>query len=191
MLLPGHMLAAPAFVMGLGLGVNAVGSLVGHPALLNPGEVVAAAVLSIPFSAGPLSPDGIERLFGLDHRYGVHWYGYPLLVIAILLWFGAPLVALGPVLGWLSHIWPADWLFGKGGRDVPRGIPAWPIRPLGRDRRGNRPRGKRYGVDLRVTANTRGWRRIFGKREHSVLEYVATFALLPILAFQLWTLGAR
>lgn len=138
---------------------------------------VITALVAATFSAGKLSPDcdnsgWIKETFG--HRHGVHWFGWPLLAMCAVAYLtgSAPLsvafVLYGPALGWLFHIWPADWLFGKRGRHIPRGIPLLPYRG-----------SPRTGLNLRVTANNErggGWlaAKLFGRRKHSLLEFYAT-----------------
>ena len=181
MMAAGHLAGAGALVLGLGLAQIAVSDRTGLGDPMLPGEILIAALLALPFSAGPLSPDADlpkGRLGWLGHRRGAHWIGWPLLVIFALAWAGAPFVAYGPALGWLSHLWPCDWMFGKGGPNIPKGIPRWPWRG-----------SPRHGLGLRTTANNgRISRALVGTREHAVLELAATFALTGICALEVWLL---
>lgn len=180
---PGHMLGAAAFTLGLGLAQIHLAEATGQFGPLGVGEVVAAAALAVPFSAGRFSPDAdnrgrLKRMFG--HRRALHWWGWPVVVLAALVAAGAPFVALGPALGWLSHIWPFDYLFGKGGRSIPKGIPRWPWRG-----------SPRHGLGLRVSAD-RSWieRLLIGdRRKHSALEWIFTGVLFAVVAGELWLLG--
>lgn len=178
---PGHMVGAAAFTLGIGIVQIETARRTGLYAPLSVAEVTAAAVLAVPFSAGQLSPDADQTwLKRFGHRRGVHWWGWPVAVIVGLLAAGAPFPVLGPALGWLSHLWPYDWLYGKGGRSIPKGIPRWPWR--------NSPR---HGIGLRVTAR-RSWleRRLIGtKRRHAVGEWVFTGVLFAVVLVELAVLG--
>ena len=183
MMATGHMVGAMAFTLGLGLVQIKVAQWTGVVAPVETGAVMAAAGLSVPFSAGKLSPDvdqtpWIRRRFG--HRMSLHWWGWPMIPIVALVAVGAPFAFFGPFLGWLSHIWPFDWLFGKGGRHVPRGIPRWPWRS-----------SPRHGVGLRVTARRSRVERwaIGSRRRHSVLEWAFTVVLLVVVGCELHALG--
>jgi hypothetical protein len=183
MMAPGHAIGSAAFVLGLGLAEIHLGPSVGLSALPT-GQVVAMAGAAVPFSFGRLSPDvdqrqPFRRWFG--HRYAVHWWGWPVAVMAGLAVLGAPLIAFGPPLGWLSHIWPFDWLFGKGGQSVKRGIPRWPWRS-----------SPRHGVGWRVSANQSWLERlaIGERRRHSVGEWIFTAILLAVVLAELYALGS-
>lgn len=183
MMAPGHAVGAAVFVLGLGLVQIETARSTGAFAPLEPGAVVATAALAVPFSFGRLSPDvdkrkPFEELLG--HRYATHWWGWPVAIIAVLAANGAPLPAFGPPLGWLSHIWPLDWLFGKGGPSIKKGIPRWPWRS-----------SPRHGVGLRVSAKRSRFERwlIGYRRRHSVLEWIFTVILLLIGFAELAALG--
>lgn len=178
MLDAGHRVTA----VSMTLAVAQVGHATGFYDIPREMAIITALVASL-FSAGKWSPDcdnrgWIKEIFG--HRYGIHWYGWPLIAMAAIAYLtgAAPLAATfvlyGPALGWLSHIWPADWLFGKRGRHIPRGIPVWPWRS-----------SPRWGLNLRVTANNErggGWfaAKLFGRRKHSVLEFYATLGIAAV-----------
>lgn len=182
----GHALGSAVMTLGIGVAVDAAAQRAGFATPIPPADVVLAAVIGIPFASGPdIDNRGlIKDLFG--HRYGVHWFGWPLIfmvgmtavVLALTARTGAPALppfwAYGPPLAWLWHIWPADWAFGKRGRDIPKGIPRWPTR-----------HSPRHGLGLRVTAkNTRMRKAVFGRREHSALEWITTATLVPILVWE-------
>ena len=173
---PGHMAGAAVVTMGAGLALIHTGRPVSS------GEVLVATALAVPFSAGSLSPDADlpGRWLGwLGHRRGAHWLGWPLLVIVALASNGAPFMAYGPALGWLSHIWPCDWVFGKGGQHVPMGIPRWPWRG-----------SPRHGLGLRTTAaNGTVSRALVGNRSHSALELVATGGLVLVALVEMRALA--
>lgn len=178
----GHHAAAPAFVLGLAVAADwtaRASASYGHPLwhATQPLQVVIAAALAVPFSAGRLSPDADQTwLSHLGHRRGAHWWGWPVLTILAveLVWRAtvgghAPLALHGPALGVLSHL-AADFWFGKGGRSIPRGIPLTPFR-----------HSPRIGMGVRVSAKRSGLERalIGSRRRHSILEWVATCALIP------------
>ena len=106
---------------------------------------------------------------------------------------GAPLAAYGPVIGWASHLVPADLIFGKGGQHIPRGLPTAPFGVLRlRKPKSRRKRSERWGVGLRVSAdNTRLSLALVGRREHSVLELAATVLLVVAMLGQAWLLLGR
>jgi hypothetical protein len=180
--------------------------------LVRPAEAVGLTLGALITAAGPFSPDADNRkppgrggrarwyvkvwrwlrrpwlpgLGNLEHRETLHGWGWPALAAFILATNGAPLLAYGPVIGWASHLFPADWMFGKGGRSIPRGIPAAPfglLRLFTPKKR--RRRSRRLGWGLRVSANNTWWSRfLFGHRDHSVLELAATVALGVALIVQ-------
>ena len=189
MLAAGHRAAAPVFVLSGALAADWLsGALAGaeHPTWghSDPLQVLAAAVLAIPFSAGKLSPDAdLTWLKRLGHRGAAHWPGWPVLAVlaTLALWHaagqpGLPLVLIAPELGWGSHL-AADWWFGAGGRSIPRGIPLLPVR-----------RGPRTGLGNRVSAKRSGLEKalIGSRRRHSVLEWTVTCALVPTAAGLAW-----
>jgi hypothetical protein len=163
------MVGAGAVALGAGLVQIEVARRTGAFEPLPVGQVVACAVLAVPFSAGRFSPDAdqrglLKRWFG--HRRAVHWWGWPVAVLVALAALGLPWPCFGPPIGWLSHLWPFDWLFGKGGRSIPKGIPLWPWKG-----------SRRLGVGLRVTGR---W------TSHSVAESVFTALLFVILLAEGW-----
>ena len=104
----------------------------------------AGAGLAAAVSAGPTSPDvdntrnWRETVAGLPltrwdnrvagHRRITHWWGWP--AICAYLLAGADQgdigwVAWALITGWSSHI-VGDFVFGKGGYDIPRGVPVLP-----------------------------------------------------------------
>lgn len=166
---PGHMIGAGVVSLGAGLVQIEFARRTGQVEPLPLGEVVACALLAVPFSAGRFSPDAdqrgrLRRWFG--HRRAVHWWGWPVAVMVVLAVVAAPWPCYGPAIGWLSHLWPFDWLFGKGGRSIPKGIPRWPWRG-----------SPRHGVGLRVTGR---W------TSHSVAESAFTVVLAVALAAEVW-----
>ena len=186
MMAAGHLAGAAALTLGAGLALVAAGrdgAFVAAGDAQVVGEIIVATLAALPFAAGPWSPDAdlpSGRLAWLGHRYAAHWWGWPVAVMFVLVSLGAPFVAFGPILGWFSHIWPCDWIFGKGGQHVPRGIPRWPWRGA-----------KRHGLNLRTTANNSGLSRaLFGKRDHAVLELWATFGLLGVVALESYALAS-
>jgi hypothetical protein len=146
-----------AVAANLTLGLAATG-------LVDVGDALTHTVGAMLTAAGPFSPDAdnrrpLNRWFG--HRQSLHWWGWPLLAALILAALSAPVAAYGPVIGWASHIVPADWAFGRGGQHVPRGIPLWPWRG-----------SRRLGLGLPVTGPFDG---------HSLIEGAATVALIGVL----------
>ena len=172
----GHRCVSAAGTLAIAAALNRTGL-----ATVSPESAVLAAALAVPFSAGRwTSPDAdLERgwagRMGFGHRWALHRWGWPLLVIAVI-WYltdgQADFAVYGPALGWLLHIWPADWLFGKGYnlKKIPRGIPAGPF--WGR---------RRAGGFCSVTNSGEG---------HHPLELAATGVAALALAYQLWALGA-
>ena len=151
----GHRVVGVATTLAVPLGLARFG--VHTP----PGEVVAAVVLAVPFSAGRLSPDADlprGKLHRLGHRRGVHGWWWPGLAGAALVWFGlGGIYSLwGPIIGWSSHL-AADAVFGKAGYGTPRGIPVVPFAPW------------RLGLGLKVAGEFWG---------HAPLELVATWIVL-------------
>ena len=72
--------------------------------------------ISQPFSDGRFSPDADQTwLSAFGHRRGVHGWWWPALagVALALSPFGAVDALWGPIIGWGSHLFPADWFFGK------------------------------------------------------------------------------
>ena len=142
-----------------------VGAILDKPA----GEIALAAALAAVFSAGKFSPDAdnrepLRKFFG--HRGLLHWWGLPAMALIPLAYVSAPFWAYGPVLGWSSHIFPADFVFGKGGRSIPKGIPLGP----GTD-------SPRLGLGFKVSGSVGDG--------HSILEYATTVVLGVVLAWQL------
>jgi hypothetical protein len=138
--------------------------------LVRPAEAVGLTLGALLTAAGPFSPDADNRAplsAVMRHRGNLHWWGWPMLVAAVMAAAGAPLLAYGPVIGWFSHIWPADWLAGRGGRSIPRGIPLWPV--------GSR----RIGLGIKVTGPFGG---------HSLAELTLTVVFGVVLAVQVATL---
>lgn len=104
---------------------------------------LAGAPLAAAVSAGPTSPDidntrnwrAVLSTFPgradnkvLGHRRITHWWGWPALAAYLLV--GADQgeigwVAWALIIGWSSHI-IGDFCFGKGGYDIPRGVPVLP-----------------------------------------------------------------
>lgn len=151
MLAGGHMAVAATVTLATAEALAAAG----HP--VSPGQVLAATALAMACSRGKLSPDADQSWLAMfGHRYAVHWWGWPVAAAVALLAVGAPFVAFGPVLGWGSHIWPADWLFGgqNNRRGIPKGIPRWPWKG-----------SPRHGTGWSVTRKGKG---------HSVAELAAT-----------------
>lgn len=185
----GHALGAPVMVLGLGLAVDWTGRATG--VTIPPAQVAVAAALAVPFAFGRLSPDAdqrkpVKKLVG-GHRQTLHWWGWPVAAIAaimlgwpLLLGGWAPFWAYGPALGWLSHIWPWDWIFGKGGRNIPRGIPRWPVKG-----------SPRHGLGLRVSPQrSRVEQALIGsRRQHAILEWIVTASFLPVLWWEWQALG--
>jgi hypothetical protein len=132
-------------------------------------QALALTAGAVAFSAGShLSPDmdghGIRHeMFG--HRGLLHWWGLPAVVAGAMAWRAVPLLWWGPVIGWSSHIFPADFVFGKMGFGIPRGVPLWPGRY-----------GYRLGFGLRVTGRF---------TNHSVLESLATVLVALVLVIQI------
>jgi hypothetical protein len=162
--------------------------------LVRPAEAVGLTLGALITAAGPFSPDADNRAplaAVLNHRETLHGWGWPVLAALILAASGAPLLAYGPVIGWTSHLFPADFMFGKGGRSIPRGIPAAPfgiLRLFTPEQR--RRRSRRLGWGLRVSANNSAISRFFfGHRDHSVLELAATVALGVVLVVQVAAVG--
>jgi hypothetical protein len=146
-----------AVAANLTLGLAATG-------LVEMGDALTLTVGAMLTAAGPFSPDADNRRplnRWLAHRQSLHWWGWPLLVALALAPTAAPVAAYGPVIGWTSHIFPADFVFGRGGQHIPRGIPLWPWRG-----------SRRLGLGLRVTGPFDG---------HSLIEGAATVALLGVL----------
>jgi hypothetical protein len=109
----------------------------------------------------------------------VHWWGWPVSVLALMAACGLPWPCYGPALGWLSHLVPFDLLFGKGGRSIPRGIPLWPWRGC-----------KRLGLGLRVSARQSAVERAAGsRRTHSLAESAVTVLLAVALVTELYFLA--
>jgi hypothetical protein len=138
-------------------------------ARIAPEQALASAVLAVPFSAGRLSPDADQTwLSAFGHRRGVHGWWWPALA-GLALWLsplGGVYAAWGPVIGWSSHLVPADWCFGQGGCSIPRGIPLLPFCPA------------RTGLGLKVSGDLDG---------HSVLELAASWAVWAVAAWLAWT----
>jgi hypothetical protein len=179
---PGHRIGAAAVVVGVGMVQIELARRTGRFEPLPVGEVVAAAALAVPFSAGRFSPDAdnrgwVKRRFG--HRRAVHWWGWPVAVLAVVAACGLPWPCYGPALGWLSHLFPFDFLFGKGGRSIPKGIPLWPWRGC-----------KRLGLGLRVSAKQSAIERAAGsRRTHSLAESAFTVVLAVVLVAELYFLA--
>jgi len=153
----GHHGVAAAVALGVPLALGHLGI-----ARIAPEQALAAAVLAQPFSAGRLSPDADHtwlRAFG--HRYGVHGWWWPALAAVLLLQTPAAGIyaAWGPIIGWGSHLFPADWAFGKGGRSVPRGIPLVPF--------AGRRKWNRLGLGVKVTGQD--------GEGHSLAEWAGTW----------------
>jgi hypothetical protein len=178
---PGHRIGAATVVVGIGLAQIELAPRTGW-APLSVAEVTAAALLAVPFSAGRFSPDAdnrglLKRLFG--HRHTLHWWGWPVAVLALVAALGLPWPCYGPALGWLSHLFPFDFLFGKGGRSIPKGIPRWPWRGC-----------KRLGLGLRVSAKRSAIERAAGsRRRHSLAESAFTVVLAVALVGELYLLA--
>jgi len=176
------MIGGAAVVVGVGMVQIEVARRMGQFEPLPVGQVVAAAVLAVPFSAGRFSPDAdnrgrLKRMFG--HRRAVHWWGWPVAVLALVAFLGLPWPCYGPALGWLSHLFPFDFLFGKGGRSIPKGIPLWPWRGC-----------KRLGLGLRVSAKRSAIERAAGsRRTHSLAESAFTVVLAFALTGELYLLA--
>jgi len=171
------MIGAATVVVGVGLAQIELAPRAGW-APLSVAEVAAAALLAVPFSAGRFSPDGrLDQMLG--HRQAVHWWGWPVAVLALVAFLGLPWPCYGPALGWLSHLFPFDFLFGKGGRSIPKGIPLWPWRG-----------SKRLGLGLRVTAKRSAIERAAGsRRTHSLAESAFTAVLAVALTGELYLLA--
>jgi hypothetical protein len=201
MLATGHQIVAANATVGLAsLG------------LVRPAEAVGLTLGALITAAGPFSPDADNRrppgrggrarwyvkvwrwcrrpwlpgFHNLEHRETLHGWGWPVLAALILATNGAPLLAYGPVIGWFSHLFPADFMFGKGGRSIPRGIPAAPFGILRLfTPKQRRRRSRRLGWGLRVSASNSAISRFFfGYRDHSVLELAATVVLGVVLVVQ-------
>lgn len=178
---PGHRVGAATVVVGAGLVQIGLAPRAGWEPL-SIAEVAAAALLAVPFSAGRFSPDAdnrglLKRWFG--HRRTVHWWGWPAAVLALVAALGLSWPCYGPALGWLSHLFPFDFLFGKGGRSIPKGIPLWPWRGC-----------KRLGLGLRVSAKQSAIERAAGsRRTHSLVESAFTVVLAVALAGELYLLA--
>lgn len=126
--------------------------------------MLAGAVL---FSAGRFSPDLDARepartIFG--HRGILHWWGLPAIAAVALCIAGAPIYLYGPVIGWGSHIFPADYVFGKAGYGTGEGVPLWPYKD-----------SPRLGLGFKVSGRFVG---------HSGPELTATIVLGTVLFFQ-------
>lgn len=172
----GHRAVAVSVALGVPQALDAIGW-----AHIAPEQAVAAAVLAVPFSAGPLSPDADlpgSWLARFGHRHGVHGWWWPALAAWGLLSSPAAAIyaAWGPIIGWTSHLFPADFIFGKQGRSIPKGIPLIPFC--------GRRKWNRIGLGLRVTGRDGDG--------HSILEASATaLVILGLIPWQLWTmLGA-
>jgi hypothetical protein len=178
---PGHRIGAAVVVVGVGLVQIELAPRAGW-APLSVAEVAAAALLAAPFSAGRFSPDAdnrgrLKRMLG--HRQALHWWGWPVAVLALVAFLGLPWPCYGPALGWLSHLFPFDFLFGKGGRSIPKGIPLWPWRG-----------SKRLGLGLRVSAKRSAIERAAGSgRTHSFAESAFTAVLAVSLVAELYLLA--
>lgn len=178
---PGHRIGAAVVVLGAGMAQVEIAHRTGRFEPLPVEQVLAAAALAVPFSAGRFSPDADNRgmfkqWFG--HRGAVHWWGWPVGVLALVAALGLPWPCYGPPLGWLSHLFPFDFLFGKGGRSIPRGIPLWPWRG-----------SRRLGLGLRVSAKQSAIERAMGGgRTHSFAELVFTGMLAVMLVMELYLL---
>ena len=178
---PGHMIGAATVVVGVGLVQIELAPRAGW-APLSVAEVAAAALLAVPFSAGRFSPDAdnrgrLKRMLG--HRRALHWWGWPVAVLVLVAFLGLPWPCYGPALGWLSHLFPFDFLFGKGGRSIPKGIPLWPWRGC-----------KRLGLGLRVSAKRSAIERAAGsRRTHSLAESAFTVVLAVALTGELYLLA--
>lgn len=142
-----------------------------------PRTTLAVVLSSMLFSAGRLSPDMdqieiLKRIFG--HRYLLHWWGLPFfLVFTPFVYFSVPFIYWGPLIGWTSHLLPADYIFGKAGYGIPKGIPLGPFRT-----------SKRLGLGIKVT----GRQKLDGTRyKHGRLELITTimlnFTLLAEIAY--------
>jgi hypothetical protein len=157
----GHRLVAASVTLAAGTWLD-----------VQPVPALVAAALAVPFSAGRWSPDADHTWLALcGHRRAVHGWWWPALAGWLVWHFSAgtaPFIVYGPILGWASHLFPADWVFGKGGRDIPKGLPVLPFLPW------------RTGLGLRVTGKTRG--------SHSILESLATAGVALTLTLQVWSL---
>jgi hypothetical protein len=173
------MIGAAAFTFGLGLVQIEVARRTGQFDPLPLGQVAACAALAVPFSAGRFSPDADNRGWlkrRLGHRRALHWWGWPVAVLVGVAVAGLPWPCFGPALGWFSHLWPFDYLFGKGGRSIPKGIPRWPWRG-----------SPRHGLGLRVSAKQSAVERLAGsRRTHSFAESAFTVVLALVLMAEMW-----
>lgn len=172
----GHHVVAASVALALPAVLNRFGL-----AHISSESALSAAVLSQPFSAGRFSPDADQTwLKRAGHRRGVHGWWWP--ALAALCMIGTPLAGLywawGPIIGWTSHLFPADWAFGKGGRSIPKGIPILPCY------------SGRTGLGWRVCRQPGAWNKIFTPRRrggHALGELLASLALCPVLAWQVWS----
>ena len=171
----GHHAVAATVALGLPLAL----ARMGHPGIA-PEQALAAAVLAQPFSAGRFSPDADQTwLKAAGHRRGVHGWWWPALagLALVLSGFGTVYALWGPIIGWGSHLFPADWFFGKGGRSIPKGIPLLPFCK------------RRTGVGWRVSRRPKPWDRFFKPKRggHALGElltsWVVVLAVVPYLTW--------
>jgi hypothetical protein len=122
-----------------------------HLPHLTPAGVLASVIWAAIASGGPMSPDidnqpwwkHLDRVLPdewlthggpLGHRRLMHWWGLPAAVVVV--WhLAAPTVppltlaaAWGAWIGWVSHLLPADCMFGEHNRYDHRG-PGVPLAP--------------------------------------------------------------
>lgn len=160
----GHHGVAAAVALGVPLVLHHLGI-----AEIPPEQALAAAVAAQPFAAGRLSPDADHTwLSAFKHRRGAHGWWWPALAAWGLLQTpaGAVYAAWGPIIGWASHLFPADWVFGKRGRSIPKGIPVLPFMKW------------RTGLGLKVTGRD--------GEGHSVLELTASWVAWGLTLWLGW-----
>lgn len=176
----GHHATAAAVALALPIALHRAGL-----ATIAPEQVITAALASQPFSAGRLSPDADQTwLKFLSHRRGVHGWWWP--ALAALLLGMSPLgviyAAWGPIIGWSSHLFPADWIFGKAGYSTPRGIPLLPFCKA------------RTGLGLRVSRRPKPWDWIIkpSRGGHAIGELLASLVLAGgVVPYLVWlTVGS-
>lgn len=125
------------------LGVTSVLAMSVAGAHLSLPALSVAALSAAVSSGGDTSPDvDNQRWFKttlghinlLRHRVLLHWLGLPA-GAALVWWWLAPVVPgwvfavpVGLLIGWCSHLFPGDFVFGKGNRryGLGRGIPLLP-----------------------------------------------------------------